>query len=710
MNAYPTDGDALAALAAEAGVSVHWEDAEGRPQTVAPETLRAVLEALGWPCNTPAQAETSRAALHAMAHEQVLPPLWIARGSERLTVDVPLEWHGRAYRLVSEEGEQMGGVVAREANGAWHLPRIYAPGYYRLEVADAHATLAVCPARCYGLADALGGEERRAWGLAAQVYGLRRAGDGGLGDFAAVGQWARAAAAEGADALMLSPTHALFAADPGRFSPYSPSSREWLNALHADPAAVFGEDGVRAAICAEGLEDTWSALEREPLIDWPRAARARLAVLRRLFRHVEGDPGSLPAVDFGRFRHAAGASLEAHAMFETLHCLALHTPGHAWHWRDWPAHLRDPQSARAHAFVNAHREEIDFHIFLQWLAARSADAAQRVARAAGMGVGLVADVAVGADTGGSEVWCRQREMLTGVSLGAPPDRINAQGQSWGLAALSPWGLRANGYAGFLAPLRGAMRHAGGVRIDHVLGLMRMWLIPRGAPALEGAYLRYPMHELMSLLALESWRHRCVVIGEDLGTVPRGFRDHLEEAGILGLRVLPFEYGHPPHAWTRHAVAATTTHDLPTTPGWWSGRDIALRAEVGWCDAAATRAAEEERQRERHALWSAFGAAGVAHGAPPAPTAEAAPVREAVAFIARTPCVLALLPIEDALGLAEQPNLPGTIDQHPNWRRRLPVEAPAAFADPALRARIAPLAERAPARVRLGEAPRDESQA
>jgi len=271
--------------------------------------------------------------------------------------------------------------------------------------------------------------------------------------------------------------------------------------------------------------------------------------------------------------------------------------------------------------------------------------------------------------------------------------FNPHGQDWGLTALSPSSFRDAGYGSFLATLHAAMRFAGGVRIDHAMGLCRLWLLPQGAHPSEGVYLHYPMHDLLSLVALESVRHRAIVIGEDLGTVPHGFRETMGEEGAMGMEVLWFQREglrfFEPARWSAHAAALTTTHDLPTVAGWWRGRDIdwheRLNRKSGYADIAAERAV---RATDRHQLWSALVRAGSATGDEPAGNDTEPVVRAATDFVGRTPCALAIVPVEDILGLVEQPNIPGTIDEHPNWRRRLPPGD--AFASDSARANVAAL--------------------
>jgi len=310
-----------------------------------------------------------------------------------------------------------------------------------------------------------------------------------------------------------------------------------------------------------------------------------------------------------------------------------------------------------------------------------------------MAIGLVADLAVGVDPAGSQVWAHRSDFLDGLSIGAPPDLFNLLGQSWGLAAFSPRALRQTGFRPFIDLLHAVLRDAGGVRIDHILGLRRLWLVPHGMDATHGAYLAYPLADLLRLLKIESWRHRAIVIGEDLGTVPPGFRRSLARAGVLGTQVLWFEREddgafRAPRHWSRQAIAMSTTHDLPTIAGWWQGRDVGLRRELDLfpSEEDAGRAAAA-REAERPLLWQAFREAGVASGDLPPVQDSGAVVAPACAFLGRTRAPLALLPLEDALAADQQPNLPGTIDTHPNWRRRFAADAGHMLDEASVQARL-----------------------
>ena len=677
-------------LARATGIAVAWEDHTGRRRRVSVAVLRRILAALGLPCDSADDLRHSRETARATAGTSASPLITASVGEPAAFADARENLRA-PIRLTYEDGSTADVRPQQSCGGQWLLPPVAPPGYHRLDFGNRSVQLAVAPAQCVSVDDLAAGA--RVWGLAAQLYGLRRAGDGGIGDTAALTGLAQSAARHGAEAVAISPAHAGFTADPGRYRPYSPSSRLFLNPLHADPRLLFGDATVGRAIEALGLAAEFDRLEAAPLIDWPAAGRAKLALLRRLFDDFVDAADGTDALtrDFAAFRAAGGGLLQSHARFEALHADRLAADPRAWSWRTWPAPLRDPTGAAVEEFAARHPREILFHCFLQWLAERSFAAAQKSARDGGMRVGLIADLAVGMDSSDSHAWSRQADILVGLEVGAPPDLFNTRGQNWGLTAFSPRALVAGGFAPFIATLRAGMRNAGGLRIDHAMSLTRLWLIPEGAMPDEGAYLAYPLDDLLRLAALESWRHRAIVIGEDLGTVPAGFRERLAQTGIGGMRVLWFEQTNgrflAPNRWEQSAVAMTTTHDLPTVAGWWRGADIDTRAALGILGEPPERA-RRTRSKERTALWRAFRAAGVASGRQPVPRAPERALDGALSFVAVTPAPLAIVPLEDALGVADQPNIPGTIDEHPNWRRRAPAAADVMLDAPAVAARLA----------------------
>ncbi|ABS62168.1 4-alpha-glucanotransferase [Parvibaculum lavamentivorans DS-1] len=641
----------IVSLAQAAGIQVEWTDAAGRRQRVSEDALSAILAALGLPADSSSAIADSCNRLEERASGETS----FLSGDQGSVIRLQGRYGGaKRARLVLEDGSARDVVLEDGQDGAM-LPAIGQPGYHRLLLDDHEVQLAVAPPHCYPIGEATGG--RRVWGPAIQIAALRDARETSYGDYSSLADAARAFSERGADAMAISPVHALFPADTSRYSPYAPSSRLFLNVFYADPALIGG---------------AMPSAPRAALIDWPAAIPERLGALRAAY---DGrDAGVKEAVS--AYVAEAGEELRRHALFDALHAHFFRQSG-AGGWQDWPIEYRNPSDRAVATFAAAHEDEVGFYIFLQWLAEKGLDEAQRSARQAGMAIGLIADLAVGMDAGGSHAWSRPEELLTGLSIGAPPDPLGPDGQNWGITGFSPQALQRTGFDAFIATIRAALRHAGGIRIDHALGLRRLWVVPSGASSADGAYLTYPLDDMLRLLALESQRAKAIVIGEDLGTVPEGLREEMGRKEMLGMRVLWFERGAdeaflPPKEWQGKAAAMTGTHDLPTVAGWWSGRDI----DWTWnlkrkADAPSEAEHREGRERERTKFWAAMRDAGVTDAAMPEPD-DANPVLDAaLAFVSETPCPIAILPMEDIVGLVEQPNLPGTMNEHPNWCRRMP---------------------------------------
>lgn len=673
----PAPGD-LVKLAERAGIVTQWRSNDGQLHNVGAETLTAILHAMNIECANERDVQYS---LHTdLTHAHGNSPLAIAWVGEDVTVPQAFLAHGKV-RLQLPDGRTETRAVNLTARGA-SIGTIDVCGYARIEAGSLCISAAIAPHACYTIQDAVGDD--LVWGSSAQVYALRHGGEAGAyaygsGDFRAVAELSAMLAREGADALMLSPSHALFAADSQHFSPYSPSNRCFLNIALAHPLDVFGIERVKAA-ARHALLDEDGSLERRDLIGWPQTMRTRLALLRALFEDFEAhdlQTGSSLAQRFKTFRQRGGAWLEAHALFEALHGAQFQRDPFKWDFRAWPQAFASPQAAGTKVFAAANEHEIAFHCFAQWLADESLSRAQCVSKNAGMRIGPINDLAIGVSAGGSHAWAARGDFLEALSIGAPPDALAPRGQNWGLSAFAPTALRANGYAPFIATLRAAMRHAGGLRIDHVLGLARLWLTPEGMESAQGAYVRYPLDELLALIALESWRHRCVIIGEDLGTVPDGMREKLAVHGLAGMRVLLFEQDdfrwRAEETYPRGAVAMTTTHDTATLAGFWAGLDLERRAQCAQLPAGQTlEDAQKLRQREREGLSRALsgdnGPRVVPQDSGFKQEIERA-VNAAISFIADSAAQMAIIPLEDLMAQEEQPNLPGTTVEHPNWRRR-----------------------------------------
>ena len=697
-----TDRAALVRFAALIGIEAGYTDALGQTREASNETLLALIGALGFPSD-PAQAaseleERRRAvplglgSVH-LVHAEAAHP--------ELNLRLPARTRELRWTCRLEDGEERIGKVGVETGtkGGGHfalrLPAGLPPGYHRLSL-DAGATtgeldLIVAPPCCYLPPQLAPGA--RSWGLTCQLYGLRSARDWGMGDFTDLATIAGAAGSRGAAALGINPLHAPFAAEPLHISPYSPSSRTRLDYLYIDPVAVpgFAEDeAAQALMTGESFRATrWAARSAE-LIDYGAVASSKRPVLEALWRRFQrlelGDSGTARAMlggSFRRFQQDEGQSLVDFAIFEALHehyCRLRQ----GFSWRNWPAPMRDPRSSAVAEFAAARRDRIEFFQFLQWQADRQLAAAARAGREAGLSIGLYRDLAVGADPNGAEAWADQELVAPSAAIGAPPDALSRAGQNWGLAPINPLVLRRQRFEPFVACLRANMRHAGILRIDHVMSLNRLYWIPNGMEATDGCYVNYPFDDLLRLVALESQREGCAVVGEDLGTVPAGFRETMRTANLLSYRIMIFER-RPGGGFARPAdypplaAAAAATHDLATLEGFWLGRDIVWRRRLGlYPDAEAEKAEAAERGRDRRMLLEALAGEGLlmpedfgrflSEAGEPIYAPELGDAIQR--YLARSRARLMLVQLEDVVGESEQANLPGTIDTHPNWRRRL----------------------------------------
>ncbi|HYD55555.1 MAG TPA: malto-oligosyltrehalose synthase [Burkholderiales bacterium] len=479
-------------------------------------------------------------------------------------------------------------------------------------------------------------EHGRIWGFTVQLYGLRSRRNWGIGDFGDLRTLVDLATDLGAGFVGVNPLHATSGA-----SPYSPSSRHALNALYVDVDALPEFSPAIRKPAGDG-----------PLVDYAKVRKAKYAAFEKLFARMKDRAG------LERFRRETSYGVRTYALYEALR------EKFGGGWQGWPQGYRRPGSAQVKAFAKKHAKRVDFHLWLQWRAREQLDAVQRRALERGMPVGLYVDLALGSDGGGAEVWCDQEAFAAQMSIGAPPDEFNPKGQDWGLPPYSPRALAAAGYRPFIELLRANMPQGGALRMDHVMSLMRLWWIPRGNKPERGGYVHYPFEDLLAILAAQSRERECLVIGEDLGTVLPEFRAALNEAGVLSYRPLFFEKTGegafaPPRAYPREALVCVTTHDLPTWKGYFSQHDLKLREQLGFSVDASRES--QSRRDDGQKLIEALQREGLDGSA-----------LSAHRFIARTPAKLMAVQPEDVFEVQEQANLPGTVAEHPNWQRRLPV--------------------------------------
>lgn len=643
-------------------------DAHGRPQRIADPTRQRLL-ALMHTCVV-ASSPLPPAAIFTHGQPAILTPA--------LSADA-------MWQLVSENGETLSGRCRRgETLTLPALPQ----GYHQLTLhsdAQSHGcSIIIAPARCYEPDALLAGESL--WGSCIQLYTLRSERNWGIGDFGDLQQMIVETARRGGAFVGLNPLHALFPATPESASPYSPSSRRWLNILYIDVNAVQDfqqSDAAQAWWQQESTRQAVQAVRETAWVDYRAVAQLKLAGLRlawQQFRRRDADDSERQAFD--AFIKAGGDSLLHQGLFDAMHAQhSLQTAdGHGW--PRWPAAWQDPKSAAVLAFRIEHSDEVRFYMWLQWLAASQFSDCWQLCQQQQMPIGLYRDLAVGVAADGAETW-RERDLYClEASVGAPPDILGPLGQNWGLPPMDPQVMVARGYEPWITLLRASMRDCGALRIDHVMALLRLWWIPQGESAAQGAYVHYPVDALLAILALESQRHRCMVIGEDLGTVPAAIVDKLRDAGVYSYKVLYFEQVsqrsfRAPAQWPRQAMAVTTTHDMPTLRGWWQSDDLRLGSRLGlYPDAAILAGLYRDRQSAKKALLQTLLRSG---DLPPRKRFQRTGARmnrqlsRAIhRYLARTPCGLLGLQPEEWLDMSLPVNVPGTVDQYPNWRRKLRV--------------------------------------
>jgi (1->4)-alpha-D-glucan 1-alpha-D-glucosylmutase len=690
------DDHTLDQMCARWGVDVAYADIWGHRHPASRETKEAILAALGALAQDGARADARDAgpALSAVCRLCVgeVPATITARFAPHRAPS-HLNW-----RLALESGEVHAGewhadATANADRATIVLPVMPPAGYHTFELSDPHSVTApattrliVAPARCFG---GRAGQQRM-FGPAVQLYALRSHRNWGIGDFTDLATLVELAAAQGADLVGVNPLHALFPADPEASSPYSPSNRRMLNVLYIDVEAIaeFAEcEAARVYVATPTFREQLARLRTAPLVAYAGVASLKfdvLAMLYRQFRDRHLSRNTTRARAFREFQASGGDDLRKHAVFEALReALSAADPRAAP--ASWPAAFRDPGSPEVAAFTQAHHERVEFFEYLQWVAQEQLTAVADRARAAGMAVGLYRDLAVGVNDTGSEAWHDAPLFAHAMHVGAPPDEFNQKGQDWGLPPWIPQRLEQARFDSWTSVLRANMRFAGALRIDHVMGLFRLYWIPVGTSADRGAYVRYPFDDLLAILAVESQRAGCLVIGEDLGTVPDAVREAMTRLGIFSYRVLFFERRSdgsfaPPSDYPADALATIGTHDLPTLKGFLEEADLRAREEL---DLFPSPEAREDhyalRRSDRTRLSAALRDArllgeSVAGEAPPALPFDDALVRAVHAYVARTPSRLMTFQLEDVFGATEQINLPTTTEErYPNWRRKLPLD-------------------------------------
>jgi 4-alpha-glucanotransferase len=641
--------------AKDLGIQTEFVDGQGHRHVTDPVALKIILDAL--PARVPYRLLDEAVVIRSgqpsrteFSQAATFPMRW------KIASGVKVIAEGETGDRKGDTGDRKGDTGDRKGdtgNPVMVWPTDLPEGAYRLHLTDAasvteEAPLIVAPPKAFG------GDFDRSWLVAVQLYGVRSARNWGIGDFTDLKALIRLAGQLGADGVGLNPLHVLFDDRPADCSPYSPNSRLFLNALYIDVEAIpeFQRD------ILAGTGDTIAGLRAGDVVDYTGVAELKWRALRAVFEAFRTHASAGRKKDFKKFRAERAPLLSRFACFEVLRH-KFNKP-----WWEWPEQWQQPHEAKCAALRQGpDAAEIEFVEFVQWTADRQLQACAELAVKLGMKVGLYLDVAVGVQSDGFDAWNEQVAISRHLAVGAPPDPLNTAGQNWGLAGFNAAGLELKFFEPYREMLRASMRHAGAIRLDHVLGLKRLYLVPHGFAANNGVYVQMPFEALLAATAQESVAHRCVVIGEDLGTVPDGFREKMADWGIWSYQVMMFERDdrgafRDVNHYAPNALVAFNTHDLSSYAGWRSFSDLKLKRSLG-IDPG------ESDEARWHAL--AMLSEALRHQA-----IDGHDLYAVTRFLARTRSRLLAISLEDLLGVVDQPNIPGTVNEHPNWRQRLPV--------------------------------------
>ena len=696
--------DLIEKLARLRGVGDAYHDYRGELKYFGVQTKREILRAMGCMVDDAAALTQSSLRDEALRQRKLLPPLATSCGARSsLEINITARDFGSAlvWTVTLEDGARHQGVTSTadcpevwrgEVEGSWitrrrfELPLDLPLGYHELEAriaggAAERCQLIVAPARCYE-PPALA-EGRRLWGVAVQLYTLRSRVNWGVGDFHDLQTVIRWTAGCGAGFIGLNPLHALAPSDPERASPYSASNRQFLNVLYIAVPQVpefSHSEEAQERVASPAVAERLTQLRSRELVDYRGVADLKFEILELLYRHFRDRhlaSGSERGRAFRAYVGASGSLLQLHARFDALDRYFRATRGSASGWMNWPEEYRDVNGRAATRFAAQHPAEVEFYAYLQWLAHEQLMSAQKLARNLGMPIGLYGDYAVGANPSGSETWLDRGSYCLNAEIGAPPDPLALRGQGWGIPPQDPSAMLQERLQGFVRLIRSNMHYYGALRLDHVMSLFRLWWVPGGLPPTDGAYVHYPLQQLLTVLTLESVRARCLVVGEDLGVVPDEMRHAMPQFGLLHYKVLLFEKQgdrfRTPAEYVRNALATVTTHDMPTLRSYWEGRDIELRRRLNlYPSIEIENDIARERDHDRRLLLQALQEQCLAPHQPATPhepfTADLAQALHL--YLARSAAVLATLQIEDLLGMVDPVNVPGTHLEYPNWQRKL----------------------------------------
>lgn len=716
-----TDMQRIERLAKCYGLSGEYNDWAGNPVKVPVEKMIPMLKAMGLKLDSDKLIDEQIEKLEKRRWQSVLPTVVVLHRGKPFELEVHLPASKVTdpikLQLTQEDGNkcllELSGKegqfqeLARKKLGRTEVVRLSAKlpddlpdGYHRLQLHTSknksskksnkkvesveRCSLIIVPETCYEPHELADGQ--KIWGSAIQLYTLRSAKNWGMGDFTDLKEAVKALAAKGANIVGLNPIHALYPAGPQHCSPYSPSSRNFLNPLYIDVEAVAEfeySDKARQLMDNPEFQVKLAEARSATHVDYPKVAEMKMAVLEELYETFisrEINAKTSRSRQFRGFCKARGESLERQAQYDVLFEYHLKQDADAWGWRHWPEQLQNPDSKETRAFIKTHKERVRFYTWLQWVANCQLEDAQQAAEQSGMLVGLYRDLAVGVDSSGADVWSDRSLYCLDASVGAPPDGVAPQGQNWGLPPFNPQALTESAYRPFIEMVRANMEHCGALRIDHVMGLLRLWWCPNGKTADHGCYVRYPLQDLLGIIKLESQRHQSLVFGEDLGTVPEEISESLPPAKFYSNTVGLFEKSEndrftAPSDYPGRTLACMSNHDIPTLNAWWNCLDLDLWRELGTYDEARCEQEKSERHIAKVALLKTLADMGeLPSGMNPEQMETMAFSHELMErlhyYLVRSNALITVIQLEDCMMLDTPVNVPGTCEEYPNWQRRL----------------------------------------
>ena len=708
--------DLIEQIAKARGIADEYVAADGSRKVISRESKKDCLRALGYDVDDDASLLKQFNSQEDELYDKGVEPVIVAFENEGLSFKIRLTDDEAkdplSFEVTKEDGTKCQGPVLMTPSAASEKRTVHGLtytaydakvpidlpcGYHEIAFKTRKRTISgirliVCPKSCYKPPRIQ--EGLKVWGPSVQLYALRSARNWGIGDFSDLAELIKYLADNGAGFVGINPIHAAYPSNPESASPYSPSSRRWLNVIYInveDTQEYNENEDVRRKVCSIEFQKKLNQLRTAEYVDYAGVMKLKLETLRDLFAgSTISDGRSRRGKAFTRFCNEGGLALYQMATYDALQEYLYNQGKQAWGWPVWPAIYQKYTNTSVKNWQEKHEADIKFYMFLQFLADEQLEKANKVAQDRGMAVGIYRDLAVGVSSGSEELWANGGIYCTKASVGAPPDPLGPLGQNWGLPPMDPQKLLDEKYQPMIDLFRSNMRHCGSLRIDHAMSLYRLWWVPPAAPASEGVYVYYRVKELVGILALESHRNKCLIIGEDLGTVPDEMRAILKDAGIHSYRIFFWEKAQDggylaPKDYPEQAMSALSTHDMPTILGWWNHEDLKLGLELGLYNEQQAHDIGEGRYHDQQRILDSLHGLGSVGDKVPSDGRNCPMSPELLEglqiHMCRGSCALFSTQIEDWIRMEKPVNVPGTSSEYPNWRRKITKNLDEIFSDP-----------------------------